>query len=75
MNIVRNCLLGCLLLLSFKSVALEYNYTYSFFANSAMAGDYFFSRATASGNSTIQTVNGKLPVSDSVFIPPETHWY
>jgi len=52
------------------SVAQEYKYTYNFFTNSAMAGDYFFSKTAASGGSTIRTVNGKLPVSDSVFHSP-----
>ncbi len=70
MIIVRNALLGCFLLLSYMSVAREYNYTYSFFANSTMTGDYFFSKTTASGSSGIQTVNGKLPVSDTIFHSP-----
>ena len=70
MTKVRNKLFICCLLLSFQCAAQEYKYTYSFFANSTMAGDYFFSRSTTSGRSTIQTINGKLPVCDSVFHSP-----
>jgi len=68
MQVVR--LLICLMLLSLMSVAQEYKYTYGFFTNSAMGGDYFFSRTAASGGSSILTVNLKLPVSDSVFHSP-----
>ena len=67
---IRNRLFVCCLLLSLQCAAEEYKYTYSFFANSTMAGDYFFSRSSASGGSTIQTINGKLPVCDSVFHSP-----
>ena len=67
---IRNRLFVCCLLLSLQCAAEEYKYTYSFFANSTMAGDYFFSRSSASGGSTIQTMNGKLPVCDSVFHSP-----
>ena len=67
---LRIRMLVCFLVLSLMSTAQEYIYTYNFFTNSAMAGDYFFSKAVASGGSTIQNVNGKLPVSDSVFHSP-----
>ena len=68
MPVIR--LLISLMLLSLMSVAQEYQYTYSFFTNSAMGGDYFFSRSAASGGSALLTVNGKIPVSDSVFHSP-----
>ena len=67
---LTNKLLLCIMLLSLMSTAEEYKYTYNFFTNSAMRGDYFFSRTVASGKSTILTVNRKLPVSDSVFHSP-----
>lgn len=67
---LRIRMLVCCLLLSLMSAAQEYKYTYRFFTNSAMAGDYFFSKTASSGGSTIRTINGKLPVSDSVFHSP-----
>jgi exo beta-1,2-glucooligosaccharide sophorohydrolase (non-reducing end) len=50
--------------------AQEYNYTYRFFTNSAMAGDHFFSRTTATGNAAIKNSHHKLPVSQTVFNTP-----
>jgi hypothetical protein len=60
-------LLAYCLLLSLAASAQEYTYTYRFFTNSAMAGDYFFSRTSTTGNSVIKNSNGKLPVSNTVF--------
>jgi hypothetical protein len=48
----------------------EYQYIYSFFGNSVMPGGYFFSKATCIGGSTIKTIEGRLPVSESVFHTP-----
>jgi len=50
--------------------AQEYQYTYSFFGNSVMPGGYFFSKAACIGGSTIKTIEGRLPVSESVFHTP-----
>jgi exo beta-1,2-glucooligosaccharide sophorohydrolase (non-reducing end) len=55
---------------SIMSGAQEYEYIYGFFNNSAMPGSCFFSRAKSSGGSTIKTVEGKLPVTESVFHTP-----
>jgi hypothetical protein len=35
-----------------------------------MSGDYFFSRTTGSGGSTIKSVHGKIPVSETKFHTP-----
>ena len=60
----------CLLLISFLLKAQEYNYPYSFFYNSLMDDNYFFSQTSASGSSFIQHLNNKLPVADSLFHTP-----
>jgi exo beta-1,2-glucooligosaccharide sophorohydrolase (non-reducing end) len=54
-------------LLSFSQ---EYQYAYSFFTNSAMRGDYFFSRTEAGGNSSVTNINDRLPCCDSLFHSP-----
>lgn len=59
-----------LLLISFYLKAQEYHYPYSFFYNSLMQGNYFFSHAFSLGNSFIYHINQKLPVSDSIFHTP-----
>lgn len=61
--------IGCILF-SICSEAQEYEHTYTLFSNSAMTGDYFFSKATSSGGSAIKNMNGRLPVSDGVFHTP-----
>jgi len=58
------------LFLSLVSFAQEYEYQYSFFSNSVMAGDFFFSHTASSGGSSIKNIKGKLPVSKSVFHSP-----
>src|SRR5688572_10597198 len=50
--------------------AQEYEYNYTFFTNSNMRGDYFSSRTSDSGNSSIRNINHKLPVSDLSFHTP-----
>jgi hypothetical protein len=56
--------------ISLLSTAQEYEYTYTFFTNSAMPGDYFFSRTSSGGGSAIKNVKGRIPVNDSVFHTP-----
>lgn len=46
------------------AMAQEPAYDLSFFSNSRMKGDYFFSRTTDEGNSWIESVGNKLPVSE-----------
>ncbi|MDF2381659.1 hypothetical protein JMG10_09305 [Nostoc ellipsosporum NOK] len=43
---------------------------YTVFVNSRMNGSYFFSQASASGASSVETINGKLPVSTAIFNTP-----
>jgi len=50
--------------------AQEYQYTYEFFRNSSMAGNYFFSNTKSKGGSVIHNINGKLPVGDIFFHTP-----
>lgn len=50
--------------------AQEYAYNHLFFSNSAMQGNYFFSLINASGGSSIQNTNGKLPVSEGYAFTP-----
>lgn len=65
---LKNLLLTCLLFPVLAATAQkEYNYNYTFFNNSAMSGDYFFSHIQASGEAVIKNTNGKLPVSETVF--------
>ena len=66
---LRNKLLVAGLLFSLVLHAQEYEYNYSFFSNSAMDGDYFFS-ATDNKGSFIVNRNFKLLVSDRIFHSP-----
>jgi len=63
-------LLAGLLLLSFFAMAQEFQYNYNFFTNSAMNGNFFFSKTTSSGNSFINNIENKLPVSETTFHTP-----
>jgi hypothetical protein len=65
-----NSLIFICLLFSLGVSANEYEYDYIFFRNSAMAGNYFYSRAISNGGSEIKNIEGKLPVNDSVFHTP-----
>jgi len=67
---LRNRLLAFCLFISLVSSAQEYEYTYEFFRNSAMTGNYFFSHTLSSGGSEIKNENGKLPVSEYIFHSP-----
>lgn len=66
---LRNSLLLIALLFSSASYAQEYEYNYSFFSNSAMPGDYFFSAADNRG-SLIFSRDSKLLVSEKIFHTP-----
>jgi len=67
---LRNVLLVSYLLLSVAGVAQEYQYNYTFFTNSGMPGNYFFSRTHHWGNSSIKNINHQLPVSEAIFHTP-----
>lgn len=67
---LKTKLLICCLLFSILSTAQEYEYNYSFFTNSAMAGDYFFSSTGSSGNAFIKSSHGKLPVNETIVHTP-----
>ncbi len=67
---LKNQLLILCLFISLMASAQEYEYNYSFFSNSSMAGNYFFSQAKSKNGSAIKNVNNKLPVSKSIFHTP-----
>jgi exo beta-1,2-glucooligosaccharide sophorohydrolase (non-reducing end) len=56
--------------LSVWSTAQEYDYTYTFFINSAMPGNWFLSGVKSEGGSTIKSIGGKLPVDDEIYHSP-----
>lgn len=60
------------LVFSLPLLAQEHEYDYSFFTNSPIAGDYFFSKTASGGSSTIKNSNGKLPITETVFYTPGT---
>lgn len=66
----KKTLLFISLIFSLPLLAQENEYNYIFFRNSAMSGDYFFSRATSNRDSHIKNFNERLPVSDAVFHTP-----
>lgn len=53
-----------------STIAQEPLYPVSFFANSAMDGNYFFSAVKATGLSFVKNINGRLPVSKQYFHTP-----
>jgi len=48
-------------------MAQEYRYDYIFFRNSNTDSSYFYSNAAATGNAFVNSVDGKLPVSNLFF--------
>ncbi|HEY0677911.1 MAG TPA: glucoamylase family protein [Chitinophagaceae bacterium] len=69
---MRKLLFSLILFSAIAAVAQERPYDYVFFVNSRMKGNYFFSKAESSGDSKLQNVDGKLPVSDAYFSTPGT---
>jgi hypothetical protein len=63
-------LLSLCLFISSLAMAQEPLYDYIFFANSRMAGNYFYSQSKSSGSSTIKNIKGKLPVNNTRFFTP-----
>ena len=54
----------------FPALGNETPFTYSFFVNSNMPGNYFFSSIDYTGNSWIKNKKKKLPVSSNQFFTP-----
>lgn len=67
---LKNTLLLVGFMISCMLSAQEYEYNYSFFTNSLMSGDYFFSRVYKEGSATILGSNSRLRVSSAVFHTP-----
>ena len=55
-----------------SAYAQEHLYDYTFFINSRIAGDYFFSKASFESPSVIKNKNQRLPVSTTIFHTPGT---
>ncbi len=67
---MKNRLLFLVIFISFTACSQELLYDYVFFANSRMQGNYFFSKTTSSGNSSVSNQKNKLPVSNQTFFTP-----
>ncbi len=69
MNLKKQLLLPGLFI-SLLAHSQEYLYDYSFFTNSRMSGNYFFSQTKASGSSSIENENNRLLVNETFFHTP-----
>ena len=58
------------LFISFLLQAQEHLYEYSFFMNSRMSRNYFFSETKTTGASSIRNENNRLPVIETIFHTP-----
>lgn len=67
---LQHRLLFFFLVISAVGTAQEYEYNLSFFRNSPVEGNYFYSSVSSTGNAAIDNINGKLPVSEKVFHTP-----
>ncbi len=67
---MRNLVLLLTLFACIRSTAQEYEHPYSFFTNSAMSGDFFYSSTLHSSGSLIYSIKGKIPVSSKQFHSP-----
>ncbi len=63
-------LLAFFVTLSACANAQEHLYDYTFFTNSMMQGDYYFSKTSAQSPSSVLNKNGRLPVSNKIFHTP-----
>ena len=57
-------------LMQVLAMAQEPAYDLGFFTNSRMKGDYFFTKTTDEGNSWIESVGNRIPVSEERFHTP-----
>ena len=64
---LKSKMLTYCLLLSLFSFAQEYDYSYSFFSNSIMPGDYYFSKIENKGGSFLYNKDFKVPVNPTIF--------
>ncbi len=62
---LKNRLLVVFLFTGLLCNAQEHEYHYTFFTNSIMPDDYFFSRTSASGGAAIRNQNNRLPLTTS----------
>jgi hypothetical protein len=60
----------CLLVISSVAEAQEHLYDYTFFTNSAMPGNYFYSKTSFNSPSFIKNVKYRLPVNEKFFNTP-----
>ena len=67
---VKKKLLAYFLFSGLLSQAQEYEYNYTFFTNSLMSENYFFSYTTSHGNSSVRNINNKLPVDEHTYHTP-----
>ncbi len=70
-NMSGKLLLIACLCFSMLLKAQEYEHSYSIFTNSSMPEDHFFSHTSYTGGSTIESNNGKIPVSETFFHTPD----
>ncbi len=68
---LRKYFLLIYLCISLLSSAQECEYTYSFFANSAMPGDHFYTHVSFRDGSSVKNNDGRIPVSEAFFHTPE----
>ena len=62
--------LFCFLIFSSAVKAQEHLYDYTFFANSSMTGNYYYSNASFKSPSFIKNSNYRLPVNEKIFNTP-----
>jgi hypothetical protein len=60
------------LVFSLPLLAQEYEYNYSFFTNSPIAGGYYYSWVSSVGGSLVKDSDKRLPISETVFHTPGT---
>ena len=63
-------LIGSCLLFSLVLNGQEYEYNYSFFTNSNMSGNYFSSRTSSKGGSSIKNIKERLPINEFTYHTP-----
>ncbi len=60
----------CFLIISSAAEAQENLHDYTFFVNSAMPGNYFYSKTSFQSPSFIKNINYRLPVNEKIFNTP-----
>jgi hypothetical protein len=69
---LKNFLILSLLHLAFQANAQEHLYDYTFFTNSKIGGNYFYSSTSYTSPSFIKNKNERLPISSTTFHTPGT---